>query len=182
LEHVDFIASAGDGGFVEECYSSELDKNVAVKKADTHSKGDTNEKLAREVINLRTVRHWHCVQILGSFIWKDWFNIIMEPVAICDLRTYLMHGGPSHKLREMESSCGPRTVFLPTTMGCLAHALSYLHEDPRLRHRDIKPANILLDKRRVLFTDCGLSKTFTDTESGTSGPSAKTPMVSALSA
>ena len=177
LEHVDIFASAGDRGCVEKCHCPELNGMVAVKRLDTHSKRDTNDKLIREGNNLRMVKYDHCVQILGSFIREYWSNIVMEPVASCDLRTYLMLEGSSHKIRKMELSCGPRTVFLPTIMGCLAHTLYYIHKDPRLRHRDIKPANILLDGRRVLFADFGLSESFTETESGTSGPSGETPRV-----
>lgn len=178
LKHIDFIASAGDGGCVEKCYCHKLNKDIAVKKVQIQGDEETNDKLTKHMAYLRTVNHYHCIQVLGSYIREDWFNIVMEPVATCDLRTYLMHEGSSHKIRKMEPVCGPRTVFLPTTMGCLAHSLYYLHQNERLRHRDIKPANILLEGRRVLFADFDISKTFTETRSGTTGPSAKTPMVS----
>ena len=177
LEHKEYIAGAGDGGFVEECYCPMLGKEVAVKRVTTHGKKELNDGLTKDMGYLTTVRHYHCIQVLGSFIRGDFFSIIMEPVATCDLRTYLRHDAPSHKIRKMEQQCGPRTAFLPRLMGCLAHGLHYLHQKPKLRHRDIKPANILLDGPRVLFADFNLSKVFTETQSGTSGPSLKTQMV-----
>lgn len=181
LEHIKFIASAGEGGCVEECYCPKLGKRVAVKKVATDGKKETNDGLAKEMVHLLRVRHHHFIQVLGSYIQGDWFNIVMEPVATCDLRTYLKHEGSSRKIRRMEELCGTRNVFLPTLMGCLAHGLHQLHRKSKTRHRDIKPANILLDGRTVLFADFNLSKVFTETQSGTSGPSRKTQMVRAYS-
>ena len=181
LEHKEFIASAGEGGCVEECYCPRLGRKVAVKKVSTEGIKKTNDELTKEMSHLLTVRHYHCIQVRGSYIRGDWFNIVMEPVATCDLRTYLRHEDSSPKIRNMEQLCGPRAVFLPTIMGCLAHGLHYLHQKPKLRHRDIKPANILLNGRTVLFADFNLSKVFTETQSGTSGPSRKTQMVRAYS-
>ncbi len=177
LEHRGMIASAGEGGCVEKCYCPKLDKEVAVKKVTTNGNEETNDRLTKEMDYLRKVRHYHCIQVLGSYIQGDWFNIVMDPVATCDLRTYLMNEGSSHKIRKIEKLCGLRSVFLPTLMGCLALGLHYLHQSATLRHRDIKPANILLNGRTVLFADFDLSKVFTETQSGTSGESPKTPMV-----
>ena len=177
LEHREDIAEVGVGGIVQECYCPMLRKGVAVKKVTTRGKKKANDDLTKEVGYLRTVRHYHCVQVLGSYIRGSFFCIVMEPVATCDLREYLEHDGPPHKIRKMEEQCGPRTAFLPRLMGCLAHGLHYLHQKSKLRHRDIKPANILLDGPTVLFTDFNLSKVFTETQTGTSGPSLKTLMV-----
>ena len=181
LEHKELIASAGEGGCVEECYCPKLGKRVAVKKVTTYGKKETNDGLTKEMDYLRAVRHYHCIQVRGSYIRGDWFNIVMEPVATCDLRTYLKHEVSRPKIRKMEQLCGAKTDFLPTIMGCLAHGLHYLHQTSKLRHRDIKPANILLYGRTVLFGDFNLSKVFTETQSGTSGPSRKTQMVRAYS-
>ncbi len=181
LEHKEYIAGAGAGGCVEECYCPKLGKDVAVKKVETYGKKETNDKLTKEMDYLRTIRHYHCIQVLGSYSRGDWFNIVMDPVATGDLRTYLMHEDSSPKVRRMELLCGQRSELLPTLMGCLAHGLHYLHQRQKLRHRDIKPANILLDGPTVLFADFNLSKVFTETQTGTSGPSLKTQMVSAYS-
>ncbi len=176
LDRVNTLAAASHGGSVEEWCCKGSQRIVALKRMETHGNKEDNEKLSYEVNILRQVKHYHSVRILGSYTHRDWFNIIMEPVALCDLRTYLMFDS-SMKVRNMEHLCGPRMLFLPTIMGCLAHGLLYIHKETSVRHRDVKPANILLDGPRVLFADFGLSKTFTETHSGTSGPSDKTVMV-----
>ena len=176
LQSRELIASAGDGGCVEKYYSTKLDMNVAVKRMETYSKTPTNNKLSNEVDILRDLKHYHSIRILGSYTHQDWFNMLMEPVALCDLNNYLVNTS-SVKVRNIEPICGPRASFLPKIMGCLAHGLHYIHKEPRVRHRDIKPANILLDGSRVLFADFGISKLFTETQTGTSGPSSKTMMV-----
>ena len=181
LEHIDFIAHVGEGGCVSECYCPKLGKSVAVKKITTYGKKETNDGLTEQMDYLLAVKHYHCIRVRGSYIRGDWYNIVTEPVATCDLRAYLKLEGSPFKKRKMREQCGPRIELLPTLMGCLAHALHYLHQRTKLRHRDITPANILLDGRTVLFADFNLSKVFTETRSGTTGPSRKTQMVRAYS-
>ena len=49
-----------------------------------------------------------------------------------------------------------KQVHLTSFFGCIAAALSYLHES-KIRHRDIKPENILVKGHSVLLTDFGIS-------------------------
>lgn len=177
LEYIQ--ALSGNGTFVEEHRSTKLDKHVAVKKMETYSNKDRNDKLSKEVAILRNLRHYHSIRVIGSYTHRDWFGILTEPVATCDLKVYLAEPA-SRKVAYMDKLVGPRDLFLPQIMGCLAYGLFYIHEELRTRHRDIKPANILLEGTKVLFADFGLSKAFTDTQSGTTGPSRKTPMVRAF--
>lgn len=175
LKYQGFIAPA-TGGSVERHHCTKIDKEVAVKRLQTHSNPETNRKLRDEVKILRMLQHYHVVQVYGSYIHQDCFNILMVPVATCNLRTYLQEPASS-KVKMMERAYGARILLLPKIMGCLAHGLKYLHTVPKIRHKDIKPANILLEGPRVLFADFGCSKVFTDTQSGTTGPTSKTPMV-----
>ena len=177
LEYIQ--ALSGNGTFVEEHRSTKLDKVVAVKKMETYSNKTRNEKLSREVAVLCNLRHYHSIRFIGSYTYRDWFGILTEPVATCDLKVYLAEPS-SRKVANMDKLVGRRDLFLPQIMGCLAYGLLYIHKELRIRHRDLKPANILLEGTKVLFADFGLSKTFTDTQSGTTGPSLKTPMVRAF--
>ena len=173
--HQGFIAEAHPGS-VWKSLCTENDEVVAVKSLQTSSNEKMNQKLREEVNILRLLRDYHVVQIYGSFTHRDSFNILMTPVATCDLRTYLYEPN-SYKAKALDKMLPSRTVWLQTIMGCLAHGLRYLHQEPRVRHKDVKPANILLEGCRVLFADFGCSSVYTDTHSGTTGPTAKTPMV-----
>ena len=185
LKFIDNIGLPGRG--VEKRRTMDgTEREVAVKRMYTYGDRPINDKLQHEVTVLRSLNHYHCVSILGTFIRGDFFNIVMEPCAKCDLHTYLSEPA-SNTVKSMEKLCGRRLLFLPRIMGCLAHGLQYLHKEPRaqynsdegkvIRHRDITPANIVLDGSRVLYTDFGLSKFVTATKTSSSGPSPKTLMV-----
>ena len=158
---------------------TETGEVVAVKRLRTYSSNHANEKLYNEVKILCDLKHYHCIRVLGSYTHDDTFNIVTQPIANCDLSEYLVYEN-STKVEKMRQIHGPPSTFLPRIMGCLAYALRYIHMEPRVRHRDIKPENILLEGFRVLFADFGLSKVFTATQSGSSGPSKKTLMVRCL--
>lgn len=89
----------------------------------------------------------------------------MSPVAEYNLKDFL-------SLDPLPS--GGRS-FLRTFFGCLAAALSYLHEN-QIRHKDIKPQNILVKGHQIFLTDFGLSLDWSELgQSTTSGPTIKTP-------
>lgn len=99
---------------------------------------------------------------VASYTDRKDFGLLMSPVADCNLTEYLRSAErhPSHQ----------RT--LSTFFGCLAAAVSYLHQI-QIRHRDIKPDNILVKGGQVYLTDFGisldwehLSKSTTTEESG----------------
>ena len=176
----------GQNRHVEKHQSTTDGRLMAVKKIYTNQRGTTNTQLKNEVEILRSLKHYHSVGLLGTYTQEDRFGIVMEPCAACDLWTYLSEP-TSGRVKKLEGRCGARDSFLPSIMGCLAHGLQYLHREPRtqhqsneeimVRHRDITPSNIVLDGSRVLYTDFGLSKFFTITQTGSSGPSRKTAMV-----
>ena len=179
------------GVIVDRCQCTNTGQFVAVKIMKTYSRKTTIEKLNKEVKILRLIDHYHSIRAIGSYTHEDSLGILTVPVADCDLHEYLFEDtGPTRKLLN---KYGPRPIFLPRLMGCLAYGLKYIHEqknqpssdhpsdhsteEHKIRHRDIKPSNILLHERRVLFADFGLSKVYTDTQTGTSGSSPKTQMV-----
>lgn len=62
---------------------------VAVKRVDTNQNKMTNTKLNEEVEILRSLKHYHSLRTLGCYTQGDYFSIVMEPFAMCDLYTYL---------------------------------------------------------------------------------------------
>jgi serine/threonine protein kinase len=114
-------------------------------------------EVQEEVRILRELRHAHIVQIKGSYIvGKASFGFLMEPVADCDLATFLgtfdIETPWSHATRESR-------VTLSTGFGCLSSALAFIH-NREIKHQDIKPQNILVHRGRLLFTDFGIAKDF----------------------
>jgi serine/threonine protein kinase len=112
-----------------------------------------------ELHHLRKLYHHHIVQLVGSYTDPFFVGLIMSPIAEGNLKQYL--NGP------FEPSL-VRTFF-----GCLTTAIRFLHES-RVRHKDIKPENVLVNRGKVLLTDFGISRDWTDVgHSTTTGP---TPM------
>ncbi len=187
LDHIQSIACLSLGGVMEK-RQTEDGMLVAVKTMNTYRNRDMNNELIREVGILRSLKHYHSVSLLGTYTKEDSFSAVMEPCATCDLYTYLSQP-KSNVFKSITTHCGPQDTFLPKIMGCLAHGLQYLHKVPRMqydtdegkvvRHRDITLTNIVLDGSRVLYTDFGLSKFVTATQTGSTGSSHKTSMVKA---
>ncbi|KAH7090805.1 kinase-like domain-containing protein, partial [Paraphoma chrysanthemicola] len=134
----------------------------------------------REVYHLQNLRHFHIVQLVGSYLQGRNFCILMYPVVDYHLGTFL------------EDTADSRTVFsykeirlqsfLLRSMGCMASALAYIHHSTT-KHMDIKPQNILVrhceDKFtswRIYLADFGLSRSFASQDhSQTDGPTSRTP-------
>ncbi|KAL8764150.1 MAG: hypothetical protein Q9194_007152 [Teloschistes cf. exilis] len=133
---------------VDEYLCKDVDRRVAIKIMDTHGNGKVIQAIRQKVELVRRVKHYHSIQVLGSYIHGDSFGMVTQPVAICDLREYLFHQESLKARKVVKESC-PRRGFLPRLMGCLAKGLQHIHsreiqDGAQLRHRDIKPANILL--------------------------------------
>jgi serine/threonine protein kinase len=43
----------------------------------------------RELGNFKKLRHWHIVQLIGSYTDPRFVGIVMSPVAECDLKDFL---------------------------------------------------------------------------------------------
>ena len=104
---------------------------------------------------MKGLRHRHIVRYIGSYTDRNDLGLLISPVADCDLEEYL----------EKACKTPDRHPTLRTFFGCLATALSYLH-DEGIKHRDIKPKNILVHKANVLLADFGISHDFLDTTTG----------------
>jgi serine/threonine protein kinase/tetratricopeptide (TPR) repeat protein len=151
----------GSGGFgqVDEVLSLITSREYARKQIPRNlvfkrRRPDGIKMFIGEIEILKRLRHRHIVELIGSYTDPENMSLLMSPVAEMDLKEYLQRVKRSyhHELR--------------TFFGCLAAALEYLHEN-KIRHKDIKPGNILIDHGRILFTDFGLSRDFTDAEGST---------------
>lgn len=158
-------------------YSREI---VAVKSQTDPSRRYLEEKLKSMNEELRLIRkatHFHVVEAVGSYMCQDKVAFLMSPCADCNLKQVLGLFETNDDLRKkMEEAWGTKLQhFVPSVMGCLAHALSYIHSI-NIKHKDIKPENILFDKTRVVIADFGISRGF-ETGSTSDGPTARTKMV-----
>jgi serine/threonine protein kinase len=137
----------------------------------------------REVYHLQNLRHSHIVQLVGSYLQGRNFSILMYPVADCHLGTFLEDTADMLGDEEENFQIYQRTLFLRSSLSCLASAIAYIHEQTT-KHMDIKPQNILVRKLpdsrtsgwRIYLADFGLSRSFaTQGHSQTDGPTSRTP-------
>ncbi|UJO19247.1 Serine/threonine-protein kinase Nek7 [Fulvia fulva] len=124
----------------------------------------------REIEIMQSLDHPHVARFIAAYCDRTAFNILMSPVADCDLRRFLS----TPKEFEAKIQCVPQWFM------SLAEALKYMH-NTGLRHKDIKPANILISDNKVLLTDFGTSLRNSKTGAAalTSGGTFLTPKYSA---
>ncbi|CAI9630146.1 unnamed protein product [Alternaria burnsii] len=133
----------------------------------------------QEVYHLQNLRHFHIVQLVGTYLQGRKFSILMYPAADMHLGTFL----EDTVYMDAEASMEHR-VFLGSTLGCLTSAVAFIHRHTT-KHMDIKPQNILIrktkssgsrNKWRVYIADFGLSRSFASQDhSQTDGPTSRTP-------
>ena len=82
-----------------------------------------------------------------------------ESDALNMLTTLTVHESLPQKLSkrvQLVHAASKRRLY--AIFGCLAHTISYLHDDQRIRHKDLNPKQILLSSQGLWLTDFGLSK------------------------
>ncbi|KAH0536891.1 hypothetical protein FGG08_006262 [Glutinoglossum americanum] len=146
-----------------------------------------NRWTRREDINeikiTQKLRYHHIVRLIGSYTQGNKLGILLWPVAICDLGSFLdelddysMSGkctiidnlGLDPRPGGVGSPRDP-CLFIRRLHGCLANTIEYLHSN-RVRHKDIKSRNVLLTRDGVILTDFGISRDLADlSQSATDG-------------
>jgi hypothetical protein len=145
-----------------------------------HRIGEAERK---ELEILKKVSHRHIIRLAGSYTHRQFLGVLLYPVAICDLATFLedceailIDSPEDHAREEREermSRLGVRQgtsegedifdtdTILISQMGCIISAVEYLHSQS-IRHKDLKPSNILLSLERLYLTDFGSATDFSD--------------------
>jgi hypothetical protein len=132
-----------------------------------------------EVYHLQNLRHFHIVQLVGTYLQGRSFSILTYPVADMHLGRFLEDTMDIDMWSSFERRC-----FLLSTLSCLASAVAFIHQHTT-KHMGIKPQNILVRATnqpgncgtwRIYVTDFGLSRSFAPQDhSQTEGPTSRTP-------
>lgn len=143
----------------------------------------------REVYHLQNLRHFHIVQLVGTYLQGRNFSVLMYPVADFHLGTFMED--TADMIGTMTDELDNRRRFLASSLTCLLSAIEYIH-DNTTKHMDVKPQNILVRRIseptdtehtfdqphpwRVYLADFGLSRSFAAQDnSQTDGPTSRTP-------
>jgi serine/threonine protein kinase len=139
----------------------------------------------REIAILKKIDGPHIINLVGTYTHGPFLGLLLSPVAVCDLGTFLEdvdsllhrsedaevdHQAMQQRLDGLgiQSSLTPIAIQqaalrrLKQSIGCISSALAYLHRQS-IRHKDIKPSNILLSSSSGLWmTDFGSSTDFSN--------------------
>lgn len=121
-------------------------------------------KELRNLAILSSARHENIVHLLSAYVQGGSFNFIFPLASHGNLQQLFQRNAPS--------SWTPIEVVF--ALSGLASALAVTHQFTMESfhligcHRDLKPANILVDEKRLLLADFGLSRFVEDRERSTS--------------
>ena len=143
------------------------------------------EQELREIAVLKKIDGRHIIKLVGTYTHGPFLGLLLSPVAVCDLGTFLedvdslLHRREDAELDHqaiqqrmnglgIQSSLAPMAIQrgalkrLKQSIGCISSAVAYLHRRS-IRHKDIKPSNILLASSSGLWvTDFGSSTDFSN--------------------
>ncbi|KAH0564817.1 hypothetical protein GP486_001790 [Trichoglossum hirsutum] len=155
--HFHILGILGRGGFGEvDHVRSKLSLEEYARKRMYRKRVFSRDKMAmqtfeNELANLKRLSHRHLVKLVGSYTDPKFIGLLMSPVADCDLKAFL----------EREPFPKGDLYLLRGFFGCLCSAVLYLHNS-KCRHKDLKPGNILVYKNKVLITDFGTARDWSD--------------------
>lgn len=151
-------------------------KHFVVKTLRDSDSQNARTMTAKEVENMRGLRHPHVTALLGTFTYQARLNIMIFPAACCDLQQFMdamseatsapdsttsnsqqLHSSdvPSIGQRGHDDACNdswPLDLPIETKSEILRGYFACLSQalkylhEQGVRHKDIKPANILIDK------------------------------------
>ncbi|KAL3595037.1 hypothetical protein FPOAC2_09358 [Fusarium poae] len=156
------------------------------RKRITRRRGFTIDDLRKESLTMQKLDHRHVVKLIATYAPRTHeLCLLIWPAAICNLGTLLedieflrLGEGdrediierldaldikdlsaiePSSEDQLLHSTTKCPLEFLRNTIGCIARAMAYCHQND-VRHLDIKPSNILLKADRVYLADFGVSR------------------------
>ncbi|KAH0543036.1 hypothetical protein FGG08_002644 [Glutinoglossum americanum] len=157
-KHIGFLGTGGYGAVDKVVRTSGPHQGQIYARKNILLSGNASKRergqadIRNEVEIVKRVRHGHVVRLIGTYLCKKTYAIIMAPVAKENLCEYLARtdgtplGAIGQELRER----------IPQWFGCLASVVAYLHAQD-VRHRDIKPQNILVMDGNILLTDFGIA-------------------------
>jgi serine/threonine protein kinase len=126
-------------------------------------------EIQKEVKVIQTLSHKHIIHLITSYRYLNQFSIVMQPVADCNLQTFLQD--PSRTGLSVDPI--RRLELLKRWPGCLLRAIHYIYSQG-VRHTDIKPANLLVHGDDIVIADFGIAKEVLERGStgstGTPGP------------
>lgn len=192
LERLRFLGHGVNGGVYET-----MCKGVALAWKTKYCRTSIGPQERKEIEILKKLSHAHIVKLVGTYTHQRFLGLLLWPVAVCDLTTFLedMDNLSSHwRLKGRGFDYDPgllercRALGLPSdpglmpvaassrlaqSFGCLAGAIAYLHEQ-RIRHKDLKPSNILMSSEGLWVADFDTSSdvsqlTFSATNNGERG-------------
>ncbi|KAK2384474.1 serine/threonine-protein kinase SRK2A [Trifolium repens] len=147
MEKYEEVKDIGDGNYavVKLIHHIDTKSLFAVKYIP---RGHTvDERVAREIINHRSLHHPNIIQFKEVFLTPTHIAIVMEYAAGGDLFDYVCSQGTL-------SEDMARYVFQQLISG-----VSHCH-DMEICHRDLKLENTLLDGKRIKICDFGFSKSY----------------------
>lgn len=133
----------------------------------------------REMDILKRLDNQHIIKLVGTYTHGPFLGLLLWPVAVCDLGTFLEdvdnltakpnaevdYQAMSQRLQSLgidaSQNSGPALFRLKQSVGCISSAIAYLHQRS-IRHKDIKPSNILLSRDGLWVTDFGTSTDFSN--------------------
>jgi serine/threonine protein kinase len=119
-----------------------------------------SSKEQEEIKILKKLRHPHIIDLVGTYTKVRYLGLLLHPVAVTDLWTFLEdldtlarpklehsteHEQSHSRFRllqlDEESPVESGKDLLRRRLGCLIHAIEYLHRN-KIRHKDLKVSKI----------------------------------------